>query len=682
MSVVDVSLPAPRELRNSGIRTEGAPMTRFVRTLLALLLLSVAAYLAIPAAFPAVDDWQPIDPADLALKDNPKAPGADAMILYRNSMIDARESSDLEYLRIKIFTQAGAKWADVEIPFIKGFDDIKDIRARTIRPDGTIVNFDAKPFEKTVVKVSGLKYLAKTFTLPDVQPGCLIEYQYKDQYDARLYFNNKWTVQGELFTRLARFAIKPGQVGAQLYYRSFHLPSNIVPQLQSNGWYALEVRDLPGIEEEAYMPPEKSIQARIEFYYRSPSDPQKETADQFWKRIGKSWNESVDHYVDKKSVLAADVSHTISPDDPPETKLRKIYARVQQIRNLTMEDSKTEKEEKTEKLKLNVSVEDVLKHGYGGSRQINYTFIGLLRAAGFDADAIFIAPRNGDSFRPEIADTDQLDTDLVWTHAGTKDYFLDPGARFYAFGSLPWYESSTKGIRVSKEGAMLVQTPDLPSLDSTIVRHVDVAMDDEGSVSGKLLVDFTGLEGAARRHDDRDEDEAGRKKSLQDEIKGWLPGESTFEVTTIANWDNIDEPLHVEGTVKVPGVGTSAGRRMLVPAELFQASQAKAFQSQKRVNPIYFSHAFEELDDLKLSLPSGFKPESVPPAAAVKPGPVSYEIAVDSKGDQVEVKRHLVINAIAFPATSYPAFRTFFNSVKTDDDAQIVLQSAQSAKNN
>ena len=34
-------------------------------------------------------DWLPISPDDLALKDNPKQPGADAMILYREVVINA-----------------------------------------------------------------------------------------------------------------------------------------------------------------------------------------------------------------------------------------------------------------------------------------------------------------------------------------------------------------------------------------------------------------------------------------------------------------------------------------------------------------------------------------------------------------------------------------------------------------
>jgi len=658
-------------------------MTKPVRLMTCLLLLVIAAP-CVSSLAPAIDEWLPIDPADLALKDNPKATGADAMILYRDSTIDAQLSSDVEYIRIKIFTQAGTKNGDVELQFLKGFDEIRDIRARTIRTDGSIVNFEGKPFDKTVVKVSGVKYLAKAFTLPDVQPGCIIEYRYRDQYDPRLYINTEWTLQRGLFTRFARFAIKPDPNSRlPLYFRSFHLPSTIAPQKQSNGWYALEVSDLPGIDEEEFMPPEKSLQSRVEFYYRDANESEKETTDDFWKRIGKIWNENLERYIDKKGILASEVARTVSPDDAPEVKMRKLYARVLQIRNLSMEESKSEKEEKNEKLKLNTSVEDVLKRGYGGSRQINYTYIGLLRTAGFDASPVSVTARTGDQFRPGMRDTNQLDADLVWVHTAAKDYFLDPGARYYPFGSIPWIESSASGIRITKDGAVMIQTPDLPSTQCIILRNAELTLDDEGAETGKLQVDFTNEAGAMRRHDDREEDEVGRKKSLEDEIKGWLPTGSTFEVSAITNWDNIDQPLHVEGVVKVPGIATSAGRRLLFPAEIFQATQAKGFQSEKRVNAIWFNYPFEETDDLKVRVPLGYKPDSVPPVASLKPGAVvTYDLSVQPANDQVEIKRHLMINATYFAPKAYPTFRTFFGSVKTNDEAQIVLQSAASGKNN
>jgi hypothetical protein len=66
----------------------------------------------------------------------------------------------------------------VEIPYFESEGNIVNIRARTIRPDGSIANFDGKVFDKSIAKHKEHKYLAKTFTLPDVQVGNIIEYSY------------------------------------------------------------------------------------------------------------------------------------------------------------------------------------------------------------------------------------------------------------------------------------------------------------------------------------------------------------------------------------------------------------------------------------------------------------------------------------------------------------------------
>ncbi|MGC1167321.1 MAG: DUF3857 domain-containing protein, partial [Candidatus Acidiferrales bacterium] len=128
---------------------------------------SVAILCAVACIFPASkssagDDWLPITPEDLALKDNPANHGANAMILYRSSDVSEKyvntDGAYIDnYLRIKIFTQEGTDQGNVEIEFFKESQDIKDVRARTIKPDGTIVNFEGKPFEKTIEKRSGQK---------------------------------------------------------------------------------------------------------------------------------------------------------------------------------------------------------------------------------------------------------------------------------------------------------------------------------------------------------------------------------------------------------------------------------------------------------------------------------------------------------------------------------------------
>src|SRR5271156_831189 len=518
----------------------------------------------------AGDDWLPIPPADLALKDNPQQPGAHAMILYRESTVNEKYvtsdgGSTTEYVRIKIFTEQGTKEANVQIPYLKGSSDIKDIRARTIQPDGTVTNFSAEIFDKTVVKVSGVKFLAKTFTLPDVHPGSIIEYKYREQSSEHLLLNEKWIVSGHLFTRDARFSFKPysGPGSFSVSYRQFGLPANSVPQLEKDGSYLLKAHDTPGIEEETFMPPENVLHIRVEFFYRNAHEPLDEAPEDYWSRKGKQWSDSLDQFINKKDILINDLRDVISADDSPEVKLQKIYVRVQKIRNLSEEHYKTGKEEKQEQLKPNSNVEDVLKHSYAYSRDINYTFVGLARAAGFEATVIWVAPRNKNFFFPKLKDSSQLGANIVWVRSAAKEYYLDPAATYYPFGILPWYDTATDGVRIGKQNGEIVKTPAPVAADANTMRRADMTIDEDGTAEGKIEVDFTGRRGAIRREDERDEDETGRRKSLEDEIKGWLPAGSSFEVTSVANWDKNDLPLHVEGTAKIPNLGTTAGRRML-----------------------------------------------------------------------------------------------------------------------
>ncbi|MGH9690095.1 MAG: DUF3857 domain-containing protein [Candidatus Acidiferrales bacterium] len=634
------------------------------------------------------DDWLPIPPEDLALKDNPASPGADAMILYRENTVNAKNAdydgdSDEEYMRIKIFTQAGVQRGDIEIPFDRDQQDVKDIRGRTIHPDGSIVNFDGKVLEREIIRRSGLRVLAKTFSLPDVQAGSIIEYHYRLQGKPGWLHNESWTVSSDLFTREAQFTYIPYDryFGFLPYVRAAGLPASANPQCKPDGKCTMDVHDIPPVVDEALMPPEGFLEARVEFLYKNTNEPHGETPAAYWTRVSKKWNSDLDHFIDKKNALRADLAQVVAPSDSPEAKLRKIYARAEKIRNLSLEETRTQQVQKQEDLKRNGNVADVLSNGYGTGRDINFLFVGLAREAGFDATDVYVAPRNDHLFSPEAENADDLGADVVWVKAGDKEYYLDPGSKYFPFGVLPWYETEVDGLRITKQGGVAVSIPRPANSDAKIVRAADLTMNGIGEVTGTIQTDFTGQEGALRREKMRQDDELGRKKSLEDEIKSWLPGNATFEVTTVANWDNTEQPLHVEGTLKLPGFAGSAGRRVLVPLEIFRDPQYRSFEPQKRVNNIYFRYPYEVIDDLKLRILPGYKVSSLPTIPKVDRGAVSYELSVAHQENIAEIKRHLVVNGTAFSKDLYPALRAFFSVVRTDDDAQMVLQGNDSAKN-
>jgi len=661
-------------------------MRRTVRIVFTLVLLSTLA----PRLAHAID-WQPISPADLALKDNPKQPGADAMILYREVIIDASKASTSgesteEYIRIKIFTQAGVSEGHVNIDFVRENETIPYIAGRTIRPDGSIVKFDGQVLETTIEKFNGLKVQAKTFTLPDVQPGCIIEYVFQRQMKPQYVRDRLWQVSQPIYTREAHFTYIPYTgYGSSLrpIYSTYLLPADAALKEQGNGSYTMVAHDISAVIEEPLMPPARAIEASVSFYYLSPDSPAAtDPADHYWGFYAKRWDNDQEHFIDKKSALSEELSKLVGPADPPEGKLRKIYAGVLELRNLNMEDSKTAKEHKDENLKENSNVEDVLKHGYGYAHQINLLFVGLARTAGFDATEVYVAPRNEELFLPQRKEVGQLRADVVWVHAGSQDYYLDPSSRYYPFGLLPWYETGTSGIKADKRAVTIVNTPNPLSTDATTVRHADLTIGPHGEISGSLQVDFTGQRAALLRREKRKEDEAGRVKDLEEDIRSWLPTGSEFSVTKVTNWDDIDQPVHVEGTMKMPSFTGGSAPRMLIPLEVFQMTQMRAFASEKRSNLVYFHYPYEEIDEIKLHLPSAAKVEALPSPSNIDLKAVSCEISAEAQGTTIEVKRHLAVRGLVFTKDEYPTLRRFFGMVKTNDNAQMVLQNETSAKNN
>src|ERR1700741_3950640 len=109
------------------------------------LLVCLFACFSAPA-WAAGDDWKPIDPAQLALKNSTVEKEADAEGLFWEVRIDDNPEGDLifnHYLRVKVFTERGREsQSKVDLIFgkISGAEiKISDIAARTIKPDGSIV---------------------------------------------------------------------------------------------------------------------------------------------------------------------------------------------------------------------------------------------------------------------------------------------------------------------------------------------------------------------------------------------------------------------------------------------------------------------------------------------------------------------------------------------------------------
>jgi hypothetical protein len=634
------------------------------------------------ASMARADEWKPVTPEELKMTSVPEAPGAPAVVLYQEvNRDDGRTPHEDTYVRIKILTEEGRKYANVEIPFVKDMGNVYGVKGRSVRLDGTVVPFDGKVMEQTIIKAKGLKYLAKTFTLPDVQVGSIIEYHYTQDFNERYVFDSKWVLSQELFAKYEKFTLKASPDFALRWSWPLGLPQGSQPPKDDGrGTITMECHNVPAVQVEDYMPPETTLKYRVDFIYSDEfveKDPAK-----FWKNFAKKENGAVEDFVGKKKAMEQAVAETVAAGDPPEVKLQKIYARVQQIRNTSFEREKTEQELKREKQKGANNVEDVWKRGYGSGRQITWLFLGMARAAGFDASPVLLSRRSETFFNNTIMNARDLNDNAVQVIVNGKERYFDPGTAFTPYGEMPWETTMAPGLKLTKDGGAWVEAPLPESDESRTERTADLKLDSEGSLLGKLAVTYYGSEAQALRMDQRNEDDTSRKKLLEDLVREMIPVGIEVELANKPDWKSSSPAFMAEYTLKVPGWVSGAGKRALLPVGLFSAPEKGVFDNANRVHPVYFHYPYRKVDDITIELPLGWKLSSLAKPVDQDVKAAAYGMKAEEKAGSLHLMRNLRSDLFMVPKENYPALRAFFQLVRTGDEEQVVLQPGSSAAGN
>lgn len=632
-------------------------------------------------------DFQPVSQDELKMTSEPLAPGAPAVILFRqvDRNDDRYTAHEDNYFRIKILTEEGRKYADVEIPIYREVGNIVNIHARSIRPDGSVTNFDGKVFEKPLVKARGLKYMARVFTIPDVQVGGIIEYYYTVDLREHYIFDSHWILSHELFTKSARFSLKPYQNA----YNPFSLrwswqglpPGTDQPKEGPDHIVRLEASNIPAFQPEDYMPPENELKSRVDFFYSEEAFEQDST--KFWTKVGKKLNDRVDKFIDKRNAMEKAVSQITAPADSPEVKLQKIYARVQQLRNTSFEVQKSEQEQKREHEKEANNVEDIWKSGYGSGFQLTWLFLALARAAGLEAYPVMVSDRNSYFFHHSLSfDSNKLNANVVLIKLNGNDIYCDPGAAFTPFGLLPWAETGVEGLRLDKNGGVWIRTTLPESSTSRIQRAAHLTLSETGDLEGTLSVTFSGLEAVRRRVEQHNRDEADRKRFLEEQAREYVPAAIEIDLSNQPDWKSSSMPLVAEYHIKIPGWVAGSGRRAMLPVGIFSATEKNVFEHANRVYPIYFEFPFEKDDDITVTLPLGWKVSSLPQPAALDRQAAIYSLKAEKVENGLHLTRKLSIEMLLVDTKYYTALRNFFQVVRTGDDEQVVLEPIGITANN
>ncbi len=623
---------------------------------------------------------------ELAVKDTPTgSTGAAAMILYYAVETDNAKATEGYALRIKVLREEGKKYANIEIPYVDKSMQVEGIRARVVGPDGKAAEFGEQIYDREIVKAKKFRMNAKMLTLPNVQVGSIIEYAYSLHYKEKIpdlfrnprqylvlrgftYFAAQWTIQRDLFVRHAHFTLQRVK-GAEIREHYVAVPKGTVVQTMSDGNLQLDIDNIPAYEEEGYSLPEENLKMQVALYYAVGFY----SNQNYWTELGRHRAEQYDAFIGKSKAIEREAARLVAPSDSDESKLRKIYARVQQIRAVSYEGDKTDKEKKQENLKENKNAEDVLNRGYAYANQINLLFIALARAAKFQAYPVLVASRKNLFFVEDLPNEYQLNAMVVQVRFGSELIYLDPATRFCPYGLLPWEETDTGAVRVDRSWPALGSTPGSKSTDAVTRLSAELRLMEDGALRGTLDVLYFGQEALSMRLEAINQDDAARRKELEESIRKSLVQGATVNLASSAGWESSDGPLKASFEVEIPNFATRAGRRLILPVGIFHANQSNPFFPARRVHPVYFSYSQETHEEVKLELPPGMQVESLPPAKKADQKAVYYDSSMIKEGNTLRFTRTLRLSGYLFDVQQYPVLKVFYDRVLAGDSEQVTL---------
>ena len=619
---------------------------------------------------------------------DPKAPGADAVYLYREERTDDALHYHSEYVRIKILTEKGKELATVRTPYEHRNFKVTDIQGRTIHSDGTAIPLKTKPSDLMDVKTKDFQLNTMVFTLPNVEVGSILEYRFQIRYDDDMVSSPTWDVQQPYYVHKAHYFFQPsprleyitnghGDAANRLMYGVIG-PKEVKIAADSTGRYTYDISDVPPFPSDDWMPPLNSIHWRVEFYYTGYT-----SGGEFWQKEGKRWAKETDHFAAPNKALKEAVSKIVAPADTDAQKARKIYEEVMKLDNTDFTREKSSAERKAEKLKQIKDAEDVWNQKSGSSDNIALLFVALARAAGLHAYPMQVVNRNRALFDPNFLSLSQLDDYIAAVTLDGKDVLLDPGEKMCPFGALHWKHSYASGLRLTDNGPVGATTPNVPYTASTISRVANLSIDPSGNVKGTARFIFTGQEALHWRQLALKNDEAEVKKQFIESIHADLPDGVQAEFDHFLGLDEYNSNLMAFVTVS-GGLGTATGKHFFLPEQFFEAHARHPFVAQdKRTTPIDVHYPRMESDNVTYHLPSEIAVE-IPPA----PGAISWpdhavlKVSADAKGNDVTIARTAAFNFTLLPAKDYGDLHDFFQKVATADQQQLVLTRSQTAKGN
>ncbi len=621
--------------------------------------------------------WRRVSQAELDMKTPKVESDADAEAIFWEIRLDDKKGGKMfynHYVRVKIFTERGReKFSKFDIPFGKG-KKVEEVAARVIKPDGTISELQPGDiFEREILKAGKISIKAKSFAVPGIEPGVIVEYQYKETFKGDSANNERLFFQRDIPMQKVTYYVRPRK-DSSLNFNVQNM-EQMRFLMNDEGFYVGMRENVPAFKEEPQMPPDDEVRQWVLLSYDSYFSFR-------WSFLGNALGLGFDEIIKPSKEIEQKARELTANARDDDEKLQNIYDFAQkQIRNISYDTSFTD--EQRENLK-NKKTSDTLKRGMGDALDIDYLFASLAKAVGFDVNAMFSGDR-GDNFFNFEKDLNPryIHRSGVAVRRGNVWKPFDPGTPFMPFGMTFWHDELISTMIAGSGGYSWIRLPLADYSKNLSKRTGKFKLLEDGTLEGFIRVEHNGHQATTRRADMFVKSPAEREEILK---ASWKQTVSAAEISgfSMENFNETSKPYTYSFKVRVPNYAQKTGKRLFLQPGFFEYGAAPLFSAESRKYSIYFEFPWSENDEIEIELPKNFEADSIDPPGMVNEakgiGALNIKIDLAKETNVLKYSRQFFFGGngtILFPAGAYKPLKILFDAFHKADTHTISLKQKQ-----
>jgi hypothetical protein len=622
-------------------------------------------------------------------------PDANAVYLLREAKFEIQKVSTFsEHIIIKVLKEGGKKYANVKIPFWRECE-VLDLKARTIRPNGEIINLN----KKDIFEVSDFpEYVlyadkkAKVFTFPSVDTGCILEYTYTLGY--RGPYVPLWYFQADEPTVLAKFTYDvPIFLGFD--YLASSVPGCKIEKekfKQRNRHKTIfTARELPAIRPEPLAPPINDISSWIMMAWASFRLfflPEIRSGLETWYEIGKNYSLVTDSLLQPTSEIKGKTAELVADCNSDEEKISKISEFVRDNCRYVAVDVEGHRI-------IPNSPERVLKNQYGDCKDLSGLLISMLRAANISAYPVLVKTKSAGKFIerfPAVSQINHVVTAIALKHitheaslknaivygnlyfSSDDDYIIiDPTALTYPPGQLHFEIQGRNAILCAGFDSELMILPATSFKNNFCSNEIIFNLDDD-DYFGKIKMQFRGDDAALLRYKFLHSSSTEITNFIQEYVSEF-PLKITIDTFEILHITDFDSSLMINVKFKKFSPLQTAKEQILIPVMFKSFGRFRDIYScPQRTHNIEFDYPHMRNDVFRLVVPKGYTLQSLPERENHKNEWCEYSCSSYILGDTIIVNRNLAVKECIVPKAAF-AEMTRFSAKVLDSSHKIIILS-------